>query len=178
MTSTRLNLIGLSIAAMALLCWQPSALAQATSGGCSLQYVELPPREVIRCENGITIIAERSARFTLLDRNRNGSADAANLVGKALLFDVPSASRSDGFEVITPQAIAAVRGTKWAVDVQANQTSVFVVRGRVAVQRPRAGGAVVLGAGQGVDVTPGSGPLTVKRWPAARVSALLARFGQ
>jgi hypothetical protein len=36
---------------------------------------------------------------------------------------------------------------------------------------------VVLGPGQGVDVDE-AGPLVVKRWPQARVTALLARLGQ
>jgi len=71
-----------------------------------------------------------------------------------------------------------VRGTKWAVDVGQGKTSVFVVRGRVAVRRPAAGGGVLLGPGEGVDVDRGTGPLTVRRWPAERVSALLARLGQ
>jgi ferric-dicitrate binding protein FerR (iron transport regulator) len=104
--------------------------------------------------------------------------DTVNLLRKALLLDLPANRPEPRFQVATPLAIAAVRGTKWAVDVAAGKTSVFVVRGSVMVQRPAAGSGVVLGSGDGVDVEPGTGPLTVKRWPAARVSALLARFGQ
>ena len=81
------------------------------------------------------------------------------------------------FDVVTPQAIAAVRGTKWAVDAEGAKTSVFVVDGRVSVARPAGRGSVVLGAGDGVDVEP-SGELIVKRWPPARVTALMARLGQ
>jgi ferric-dicitrate binding protein FerR (iron transport regulator) len=79
--------------------------------------------------------------------------------------------------VVTPQAIAAVRGTKWAVDAEGAKTSVFVVNGSVSVARPAGRGSVVLGAGDGVDVEP-SGELIVKRWPPARVTALMARLGQ
>jgi len=79
--------------------------------------------------------------------------------------------------VVTPQAIAAVRGTKWAVDAEGAKTSIFVVEGRVRVARPAGRGSVVLGAGDGVDVEP-SGDLIVKRWPPARVTALMARLGQ
>jgi hypothetical protein len=86
-------------------------------------------------------------------------------------------SGGNRFQVITPQAIAAVRGTKWAVDVAETKTSVFVVNGRVAVGRRTGGQSVTLGSGEGVDVEE-AGPLTVKRWPPARVSALLARLGQ
>jgi ferric-dicitrate binding protein FerR (iron transport regulator) len=96
-----------------------------------------------------------------------------------LLIDGPVAKVKARFQVITPQAIAAVRGTKWAVDVQQGKSSVFVVNGRVAVRRANANtGGVVLGPGEGVDVEEGSAPLTVRRWPAERVSALMARLGQ
>ena len=81
------------------------------------------------------------------------------------------------FDVVTPQAIAAVRGTKWAVDAEGAKTSVFVVDGRVQRRTPRGRGSVVLGAGDGVDVET-TGELIVKRWPPARVTALMARLGQ
>jgi hypothetical protein len=54
---------------------------------------------------------------------------------------------------------------------------VLVLRGAVVVQRPTGSGQVVLGPGQGVDVESGPDPLIVKRWPEARVTALLARLG-
>jgi ferric-dicitrate binding protein FerR (iron transport regulator) len=101
--------------------------------------------------------------------------DSVELGSKALLLEVPK-GRGE-FKVITPQAIAAVRGTRWAVDVVENQTSVLVVNGRVAVGRRTGSRSVTLGPGEGVDVQ-AAGPLTVKRWPPARVAALMARLGQ
>lgn len=101
----------------------------------------------------------------------------AELSSKALLIDVPKKQGGNRFQVTTPQAIAAVRGTKWAVDATEGKTSVFVVNGRVAVGRRTGSHSVTLGAGEGVDMDV-MGPLTVKRWPAARVSALMARLGQ
>ena len=88
-----------------------------------------------------------------------------------LIYTVP-------FQVTTPQAIAAVRGTQWAVDVAGAKTSVFVVSGRVAVRRSASRTGVELGPGEGVDVEAGTGPLTVRRWPIARANALMARFGR
>jgi ferric-dicitrate binding protein FerR (iron transport regulator) len=157
--------------------WVDTASAQSNDAGCTFEPVAGTSRQILRCREGLTIIVEGGARFTLVDRDRNGSADAVRLRRKALLLDGP-ASRVRGFAVVTPQAIAAVRGTRWAVDVGQGKTSVFVVKGRVAVQRPASSAGVVLGPGEGVDVEAGTGPLTVKRWPAARVSALMARFGQ
>lgn len=152
------------------------ALAQSSEAGCVFEQAD-GGRQVLRCAEGLTITAERGARFSLLDRNGDGKADGASLRSKALLIDGP-AGAAGGFKVITPQAIAAVRGTRWAVDVQGGKTAVFVARGRVAVARSTGGEGVVLKAGEGVDVERGSGPLAVKRWGAARVAALLARLGQ
>lgn len=152
-----------------------SAPAQTNPSGCALQPVGGTSRQLLRCQGGLSIVAEAGARYTLVDRNGDGRADAVRLQSKALLLDLPTGS---GFQVSTPQAIAAVRGTKWAVDVAAGKTSVFVVRGQVSVRRPIASGGVVLGPGEGVDVDQGASALTVKRWPRARVSALMARLGQ
>ncbi len=155
-----------------------SASAQTVGGGCVLEQTAFSARQVLRCEGGLTITAESGAQYTLLDRDGNGKADAARLRSKALLIDAPKGSLGKaGFSVTTPQAIAAVRGTQWAVDADESKTSVFVVNGRVSVRRTVGRGAVVLGPGEGVDVE-GTGPLIVKRWPAPRVAALMARLGQ
>ena len=78
---------------------------------------------------------------------------------------------------LTPHAIATVRGTQFAVDVDAGVTSVFVVEGSVEVSRRDGPATVLLGPGEGVDVRPGE-PLVVREWPQPRVNALLARFGR
>ena len=95
-----------------------------------------------------------------------------------MLVDAPKQQGKSRFQVITPQAIAAVRGTKWAVDAQANADVGSGAEGQVAVRRPAGAGQVVLGPGEGVDVDPGTDPLVIKRWPQPRVDALLARLGQ
>jgi len=162
---------------ISLLVLGETAQAQGQAG-CILEQVGGTQRKILRCPPGITITSETGARFTLLDRDRNGIVDAATLVSKAIIVDAPQDGAAAGFEVLTPQAIAAVRGTRWAVDVAGTRTSVFVVRGRVHVERLDGHHPVSLGVGQGVDVDPGSGPLTVKRWSRARANALLERLGQ
>jgi len=159
-------------------CLFGSDAAFAQASGCTMERMAGTSRQVMRCADGVTIVAESGARFNIIDRNRDGRPDAVSLRNKAVLVDVDRAQRPGGFEVVTPQAIAAVRGTRWAVDVNSGTTSVFVVRGRVAVGRPLAGRRVVLSVGEGVDVTRGSTPLAVRRWPPARAAALLARLGQ
>ena len=144
--------------------------------GCNAQPTA-QGTQTLRCPTAITIVAESGAKFELRDRNRDGHVDSVELSNKALLLEVPKKPGRVRFDVVTPQAIAAVRGTKWAVDNEGAKTSVFVVDGRVSVARPAGRGSVVLGAGDGVDVEP-AGELIVKRWPPPRVTALMARLGQ
>ncbi|WP_425523175.1 FecR domain-containing protein [Microvirga splendida] len=153
------------------------ALAQGV--GCVLQAATAPTRQILRCRDGLTVEAEAEAVYTLVDRDRDAQPDAVNLQGGAVLVHAPARSVRRGFQVITPQAIAAVRGTQWAVDVGSGRTSVFVVTGRVAVRRVSGNTrGVSLGPGEGVDVEAGTAPLVVRRWPAARAAALLARLGR
>lgn len=170
----RSALLAPTAACLAAACLAASA-AQAQTRGCTRADTAAPPGQAIVCADGLTIRAERDSAFRLLDRDGDGRPDAARLDGRALL--VASPPRGGGFQILTPHAIAAVRGTVWAVDVAPGRTSVFVRRGRVAVRRP-GGRSVTLGAGDGVDVEARSGPLAVTRWPPERVSALLARFGR
>jgi len=149
----------------------------AQQGGCQSRSLQDPPRTVLTCPNGVKLTAEEGTVFTLEDRSSAAGPEAARLDARALLVDVPAGAVEGGFEVITPQAIAAVRGTRWAVDVADGKTSVFVVEGRVAVAR-EAGAGVELQAGEGVDVEAGNAPLVVRRWGAQRVAALMARFGE
>ena len=154
-----------------------AALAQQ-SGGCEAEMLQDPPRTVLTCPNDVRIVAEEGTIFELQDRTSAAGPEAVRLDVKALLLEAPAGAVEGGFEVITPQAVAAVRGTKWAVDVAEGKTSVFVVTGRVAVSREATAPGVELGPGEGVDVEAGTAPLTVRKWGAARVAALLARFGE
>jgi hypothetical protein len=151
------------------------AAAQSANQGC---VSENSPgmTQTLHCEAGITIVAEGGAKYTL-QSGRKGRVDAVELDSKALLIEVAPKPGGNKFQVVTPQAIAAVRGTKWAVDTAGDKTSVFVVKGQVGVGRRTGGRGVTLRPGEGVDVEAGA-PLTVKRWAPARVSALLARLGQ
>ena len=167
-------LIGVAIACLSLAAG--SAAAQPANMGCASESSG-NGSQTLRCEGGVIIVAENGARFTLQDRDGNGRVDSVELSSRALLLEVQKKAGGNRFQVITPQAIAAVRGTRWAVDATDAKTSVFVVEGRVAVGRRKGSHSVTLGRGEGVDVE-AAGPLTIKRWPAARVQALMARLGR
>lgn len=155
-----------------------AALAQQQPAGCTLEPIDGTARQIFRCGQGVTVTAEDGASFAIVDRNGDAVPDAAELRAKALLIDIDDSQHTGGFEVVTPQAVAAVRGTQWAVDVSADTTSVLVVRGSVAVSPVAGQTPVTLGPGQGVDVAEGRAELVVRNWPASRVAALLSRLGQ
>ncbi|GJE16617.1 FecR domain-containing protein [Methylobacterium marchantiae] len=166
-----LRLIGLA------LCLSPGAAAAQTKGCDRVDFSD-PPRSVLTCDSGFRITAEKGAAYTLIDDDRDGRPDAAELKSKALLIEYPAAKRG-GFQVRTPHAIASVRGTTWIVDAAPGGSAVFVQSGKVRVARTgEPVGAVALGAGDGVDVGPAGGPLAPKSWPRERRLHLLARFGR
>jgi len=154
-----------------------AVIAQSATAGC-LSEPSANATQTLHCDSGLTIVAESGARYTLRHRRGSRSVDSVELDSEALLLELPNKPGGNKFQVVTPQAVAAVRGTKWAVDTAENKTSVFVVNGRVVVGRRAGINRVTLGPGEGVDVEAAAGPLTVKRWPPERVSALMARLGR
>ena len=154
-----------------------ASFAQQPAAGCASEQGP-NATQIQRCRGGLVIVAEEGAKYTLQSLDKGGDVTSVDLQGKAILIDAPKQRGKHRFQVTTPQAIAAVRGTKWAVDVQDNRTSVLVLAGQVAVRRPAGAGQVLLGPGDGVDVDPGNDALVVKHWAQPRVAALLARLGQ
>lgn len=127
-----------------------AAIAQQANVKCTQASPANAAQTTLQCEGGVTIVAENGAQYVLGDANRDGRIDSVELNSKALLLDVQGKSSGRKFQVNTPQAIAAVRGTRWAVDVAEGKTSVFVVHGRVNVgRRTRGDRRVVLGPGRG-----------------------------
>ncbi len=172
------HMSGLALAAGALCILGASPASAQAATNCSLRPAVSTERQTLTCEPGLSITVERGAHYRLADRNRNGRVDAIVLDNKAALIDVDSSHLKGGFEVVTPQAIAAVRGTRWAVDVHGDTTSVLVLRGRVAVNKVSTGQGVTLRQGQGVDADRGRSPLRVTQWRPSRINALMARLGQ
>src|SRR5690606_16320308 len=101
-----------------------------SNGGCQATALENPPRTQLTCPNGVTIVAEDGTTFSLEDRDPSAPGpDAIHLDGQAVMVEVQPGGA--GFEVNAPQAIAAVRGTRWVVDVNGGSTSVLVMEGQV-----------------------------------------------
>jgi FecR protein len=155
------------------------AFAYAQGGGCILVPEGVTPAEnILRCGPGLTIRVAPGTVYRLTAPRGSQQPTRAQLDSGALLIEFDRGTVRRNFQIQTPHAIAAVRGTTWAVDVTPAQTSTFVVTGAVSVTRVTRSNTVVLADGEGVDVAPGTGPLKVTRWGEPRVRALLSRFGQ
>ena len=147
---------------------------RAQSDTCVLVPEGRSTWRVLRCGSNITLSVAAGTSYQPDTANQHPSVQ---LQSGALLMDFHPTAKQRDFQVLTPVAIAAVRGTTWAVEVTTERSSTLVFTGRVAVRRRNGAGVVTLGPGQGVDVM-ATGPLTVRRWAPERVRALLARFGR
>ncbi|PWJ21387.1 FecR family protein [Jannaschia seohaensis] len=136
---------------------------------------EAAARVRILCDSGLTVDVGPDTRIdldALLVPPEEGGA--VRLLRGVAGFLLPR-PRSGGFEVRTPSAVAAVRSTEWAVEVSGEATTAFVREGRVAVGGRRS--VVLLGPGEGVEVTAQGALGPVQSWDAERVDALGARIG-
>ncbi len=172
MSTIRIKTILRAALCLAAACVQGSA---QDVNGCVKTDVPNPPRIVYQCANGLVFEAEAAAEIAVENAPGQVRPGAVQLTEDAVLIEVEP--DSGPFQILTPHAIAAVRGTIFVVDVKQEMTSVFVVRGQVEVSRPDGSDAVTLSDGEGVEVTEDD-PLTVKTWPQEKADRLLARFAR
>jgi ferric-dicitrate binding protein FerR (iron transport regulator) len=116
----------------------------------------------------------------------DGLPASVQLDSGALLIEFNPKRRYE-LQIRTPQAVASVRGTEWAMEVKPGETSTLVLAGEVTVAREYDSGKVVVGPSQGVDISglgmprsvyAQSEPIAVKEWAPGRVKELLGRFAQ
>jgi hypothetical protein len=81
---------------------------------------------------------------------------------------------SSTFEVTTPTAIAAIRGTDLMGEVTPNSTAIVALEGTVMVTnvRPDFRGLAILAEGAGTTVTANQPPTTPTQWSPSRIEAL------
>jgi hypothetical protein len=165
----------------------------AQSGACVLTPDKRNPTDqILRCGSELTITPAPGTIYRAAAAGEDGLPASVQLDSGALLIEFHSTRRRE-FQILTPQAIASVRGTKWAMEVKPGQTSTLVLLGEVTVARTDAAETVVVGPGQGVDLSGTKGrdpttrslntgvkppPIEVQRWAPERVKSLLSRFDQ
>ena len=81
---------------------------------------------------------------------------------------------SSNFEVTTPTAVAAIRGTDLMGEIAADSTAIVVLEGTVAVSnvRPEFRGLSTLTPGMGTTVRNDAPPSTPTSWSESRIEAL------
>ena len=138
----------------------------------------MPSERILQCGENLTVRPAQGTRYRPLYKKGDPLPVGIRLDDGALLIEFHPASPQEKFQILTPLAIAAVRGTKWAMEVTPARTSTLVLSGAVAVTNRRLNQYVVLTEGQGVDITPADTSMVQKRWGEVRVRALLSRFGE
>jgi hypothetical protein len=154
-------------------------LPSRAAGACALvPNDKMPSEKMLQCGTNLTVRAAEGARYQPFFKKGNPLPVGIRLNDGAILIEYHPASAKEKFQILTPLAIAAVRGTKWAMEVTQAQTSTLVINGTVAVTNRRLNQFVVLTEGRGVDITPTDTTLVAKTWGDERVRALLSRFGE
>lgn len=164
--------------AIALIVGATGSGAQARGACVLVANTQDPSQRTLTCGDALTVRPAPGARYRPIFTKGQALPSAVRLDGGALLIEFhPNAAIRD-FQILTPLAIAAVRGTKWAMEVVPARTSTLTLEGAVAVTNRRLNQYVVLTPGQGVDISPSDTTMVQKQWGEARVRALLARFGE
>jgi FecR protein len=178
------KLLSASLSVMLMVCAFPGpGPALAAGGVCALVASDRNPSDkILQCGQELTVRPAEGSRWRTMMRPGQRLPTGIRLDSGALLIEyhpeTPPQTPQTEFQILTPLAIAAVRGTKWAMEVSATKTSTLVLSGAVAVTSRRLNQYVVLNEGQGVDISVGDTSLTQKSWGQARIRALLSRFGE
>src|SRR3954451_6266659 len=99
---------------LATLALVPATPTNAQSlGACRIQVAANPPRRVLLCGDALTIEAEEETRFRVRGRLAAGQPEGVSVSHGAVLIDLKP-ERGVRFQVLTPHALAAVRGTMYA----------------------------------------------------------------
>jgi len=168
-------LVALVLAASLFLASSPAR----AGGACAFVPNDRDPStKILQCGQELIVRPAHGARFRPIYVKGRTLPSEIRLDDGAILIDYHPQSEDARFQILTPLAIAAVRGTRWAMDVTSARTSTLVLSGAVAVTNRRLNQFVVLRDGEGVDITPSDTSMTQKRWGEARVRALMARFGE
>jgi hypothetical protein len=167
-----------SVAAIFLVATVAASPAARAGGPCALvPNARDPSEKILHCGQTLTVQPAHGTRYRPIFKPGQPVPTGARLDDDgALLIEFHPSGEDRDFQILTPLAIAAVRGTKWAMEVTRARTSTLVLSGAVAVTNRHLNQYVVLTQGQGVDVSAQDTALTRKTWGEARIRALLARF--
>jgi hypothetical protein len=115
-----------------------SKFALAAGGACALVPSERDPSEkILQCGQELTVRPAHGTSYRPIYKTGQQLPAAVRLDNGALLIEFHPDGQQIEFQILTPLAVAAVRGTKWAMEVSAVRTSTLVLEGAVAVTSRR-----------------------------------------
>jgi hypothetical protein len=157
---------------------EPAAKGAALEVGDAI-VTEAGGKAKLLLNDGTIVSVGEKARLLLAQYQgaANGYRTRLRAEQGAMRFLFQRALELSRFEVETETAVAAVRGTRWLMDVEPGHTAVALLDGSVAVTaRGAPGGEVVLDRpGQGTDVRTGQAPTPPAIWGAQRFATVLSR---
>lgn len=87
-------------------------------GACALVPNEHDPSEkILRCGDSLTVQPAHGTRYRPVYTKGQPLPAAIRLDDGALLIEFHPSPQREDFQILTPLAVAAVRGTKWAMEV-------------------------------------------------------------
>ena len=100
-------------------------------GGCTLTPdIRDPSVSILKCGDDLTIRSAADTRYHLADQQGlvgdtapKDAPKSVQLDSGALMIEFKPSEGRRNFQIRTPHAIAAVRGTTWAVEVEPDKTS-------------------------------------------------------
>ncbi|WP_372572345.1 FecR domain-containing protein [Ruegeria jejuensis] len=128
---------------------------------------EAEARVTMACSGGLEVVVGPESEIDVLglldgDTRPFGLRLIDGIAG--FLF---SSEDGSGVQVRTPSAVAAVRSTEWAMQVESGASAIFTREGTVFVAVD--GADAQLGAGEGVDISSSGEIGSVAHWGQARI---------
>ena len=127
----------MAAAALLFVAAMAGAAPAHAAGACALvPNDKLPSEKILQCGETLTVRPAPGARYQPLYKKGDPLPVGIRLNDGALLIEFHPAKPHEKFQILTPLAIAAVRGTKWAMDVTKAQTSTLVLDGAGGGDQP------------------------------------------
>lgn len=131
----------------------------------------------LRFQDGSTVVVGPGSSLKVAAYDYDSGARPGGLLRlaqgilRALVDTLPG---NASFTVNSPTAVAAVRGTSFIVEAEAENTAVFVIDGVVLVDSAQPDGeAVTVRANEGTDVAQGAQPTPPGPWGSPRIRRVL-----
>jgi uncharacterized membrane protein YgcG len=140
----------------------------ATGRGARAQ-ITFSDGSIVHLGENTTLTVERYAA-----NPTTGSRQVLLSVAAGIVDAVATKSGNGNFNyaIRSPDGVSAVRGTHWSLDVQSDQTTVFVHEGSVGVES-LSGNRIILGTGQSVTISRARGTGATAPVPPATLEKLL-----